>query len=431
MDYRRILRAKRDGGSLDGAEVEDLFAAYLAGDVPESLVSALLMAIYLRGMEPDELVGWTRGMLLGSPVLAWPDDGRPVLDKHSTGGIGDKASLPLAPALAACGARVPMISGRGLGHTGGTLDKLEAVPGLRTALSLDELQRQVGAIGCGIAAQTAELVPVDGRLYALRDATDLVESIPLIASSILSKKICEGLDALVLDVKFGSGAFLPDAAEGQLLAETMLGLARGFGLRAVARMSSMESPLGAAVGHSLEIAESIECLQGRGPGDLRELVLALGGDLLCAGGMSATPGEGESRVAAALDDGSAAEAFRAMLAAQGGDGGVVDAPGSLPRASKVAPFVSPGSGVLGFADCRNVGYAVAALGGGRVAAGGPIDPRVGVIWRRSAGDAVQAGDVLAEVHHETKGLEQAQVLLEGAVLLDGPPPAPLLGKRLS
>ncbi len=426
-----MLRAKRDGRALEPDQVEEFFGGYLAGDVPETLVSALLMAIYLRGMEPDELVAWTRGMLLGSPVLAWPDDGRPVLDKHSTGGIGDKVSLPLAPALAACGARVPMISGRGLGHTGGTLDKLEAVPGLRTALSLEDLQRQVGEVGCGIAAQTADLVPVDGRLYALRDATDLVESIPLIASSILSKKICEGLDALVLDVKFGTGAFLPDPAKGEELARTMLDLARGFGLRAVARMSSMEAPLGAAVGHSLEVVESIECLHGGGPADLRELVLALGGDLLLAGGLCGGADEGARRIAEALDDGQAARVFQAMLAAQGGDPGVVDEPQRLPVAPKKVDFVAPGSGVLGFSDCRQVGYAVAALGGGRVAPGDLIDPGVGVVWKCFAGDTVRAGEVLAEVHHAGSGLDLALALLSESIRLQGPPPGPLLGKRLS
>lgn len=426
-----MLRAKRDGRALEPGQVEEFFAGYLAGDVPETLVSALLMAIYLRGMEAEELVGWTRGMLLGSPVLSWPDDGRPVLDKHSTGGIGDKVSLPLAPALAACGARVPMVSGRGLGHTGGTLDKLEAVPGLRTALSLEELQRQVAEVGCGIAAQTADLVPVDGRLYALRDATDLVESIPLIASSILSKKICEGLDALVLDVKFGTGAFLPDPVKGEELARTMLDLARGFGLRAVARMTSMEAPLGAAVGHTLEVAESIECLRGGGPADLRELVLALGGDLLFAGGLCKGAEEGAGRIAEALDDGRAARAFGAMLAAQGGDPGVVDEPQRLPAAPKKVDFLAPGAGVLGFSDCRQVGYAVAALGGGRVAPGDAIDPGVGVVWKRCAGDEVKAGEVLAEVHHAGSGLDQALALLSDSIRLHGPPPGPLLGKRLS
>jgi pyrimidine-nucleoside phosphorylase len=431
MDPREILRMKRDGERLTPEAIEAFFEGYLAGDIPDYQASALLTTIFMRGMNAEELVPWTRAMLESGPSLDWQGIDGPMVDKHSTGGIGDKVSLPLAPALAACGVRVPMISGRGLGHTGGTLDKLEAIPGLRVALDLDALRTQVAEVGCVIAAQTAELVPADARLYALRDATGLVESIPLIASSILSKKICEGLDALVLDVKFGSGAFLPDVERGRELGRTMVDLAKGFGLKAVVRMTSMEAPLGRAVGHGLEVIESLDCLDGGGPADLRELVLVLGGELLASAGVTADAQAGAQRLAAVLDDGSARSVFERMVAAQGGDVEVLHKRERLLTAPHVMELRAPSSGSLGFAECRHVGAAVAALGGGRKTPADRIDPGVGVVWTCAAGSQVSAGDVLAQVHHAGRGLEQAEDLLLRSLKLDGPAPGPLVAERIA
>ena len=284
MNILEAIRAKAAGGAFSAEQSTTFMSAYLDGELGDQQATELLAAIFERGMETRELVAWTEAMLNSGERLTWPGLEGPILDKHSTGGVGDKASLPLAPALAACGAKVPMISGRGLGHTGGTLDKIEAIPGLSTALSVPRLREILDQVGVVIAAQTETLVPADRRLYALRDATGYVASIPLIASSILSKKLAEGLDALVLDVKFGTGATLVDPIEGELLARTMLALAAGCGLTTIAFKTSMDQPLGQAVGHTLEVDEALECMGGEGPEDLRELVVTLGAALLTAGG---------------------------------------------------------------------------------------------------------------------------------------------------
>ncbi len=422
MDLREILRRKRDGHALDAGQIRAAITGIARGEVPEHQTAALLMAIYLVGLEPTELEHWTRAMLHSGEVLDFSHLERPKVDKHSTGGIGDKVSIPLAPALSACGAAVPMISGRGLGHTGGTLDKLEAIPGLVTELDRERFCGMVAEFGCAFGAQTETLVPADRVLYALRDATGLVESIPLVASSILSKKLAEGIDALVLDVKFGSGAFFPDQARGRELAETMITLARGFGLDARVLQTSMDSPLGRTVGHALEIEESIACLHGAGPADLRELVTALGGELLAACGLAVDQSAGVERIGAALDDGSAAECFTRVVQAQGGDAGCVEDPGRLPRTGQVAPLVAQGEGFLAFRDCRSVGLALAALGGGRAHLGDSIDPAVGVVWCVETGAAVRAGETLAEVHHrDARGLPKALELLQRALLLEAEP----------
>ncbi len=269
MDPRDVIRRKRDGGRLGDDQIESFLSAYCADEIPDYQAAALLMAIFVHGMETDELVSWTRAMLASGTRLDFAAIARPKVDKHSTGGVGDKASIPLAPAVAACGVCVPMISGRGLGHTGGTLDKLEAIPGFRTDLDEAAFQRIAAEVGCAMGGQTEQLVPADRKLYALRDATGLVESIPLVASSILSKKLAEGLDGLVLDVKFGSGAFFPDVERGLELARTMIALGESFGLAASALHTAMDRPLGHAIGHALEIEESVACLEGGGPADLR------------------------------------------------------------------------------------------------------------------------------------------------------------------
>lgn len=423
FDPRDIVRHKRDGGTLDAGQIEAFLGAYVEGRVTEGQATALLASIFIHGMAPDELVRWTEGMLASGERLTWDLD-RPVVDKHSTGGVGDKTSLVLAPALAACGVAVPMISGRGLGHTGGTLDKLEAFAGLSTELSLDQVKQVVEEVGCVIAAQTRELVPADRGLYALRDATGLVESRPLIASSILSKKLAEGLDALVLDVKFGSGSFVPDPAEGEALARVMIDLAAGAGLPVRVLHTAMDQPVGHAVGHGLEVAECLEVLRAGGPADLRELVLALGAELLVAAGVASDVEAARARLAETLEDGSAQEAFDRMVAAQGGD------PASLPRAKAVDLWLSPASGVLDVVDCRAIGRAVLELGGGRRGPADRIDPTVGVRWMRRVGDEVRAGELLAEVHHAGAGLEGALAHLGAAVAFDtGRAPEPLVRAR--
>jgi pyrimidine-nucleoside phosphorylase len=423
FDPREIIRFKRDGGELSSEQVRSFLTAYVAGHVTEPQATAMLASIFLRGMEPDELARGTDGMLATGERLTWELD-RPVVDKHSTGGVGDKTSLVLAPALAACGAAVPMISGRGLGHTGGTLDKLEAFAGLSTELSLDEVRRVVGEVGCVIAAQSDELVPADRGLYALRDATGLVESMPLIASSILSKKMAEGLDALVLDVKYGSGAFLPDHEEGQTLAGVMLDLAGREGLPVRILHTAMDQPLGQAVGHSLELTECIEVMRAGGPEDLRSLVVELGAELLSAAGVVADVEAGRGRLARTLEDGSALEVFDRMVAALGGN------PEELPHARAVDLWLAPASGVLDVVDCRAIGRAAVALGGGRHGPSDRINPSVGVRWMRRVGDEVRAGDLLAELHHAGTGVERAQAELQAAIAFDtGRAPSPLVHAR--
>jgi pyrimidine-nucleoside phosphorylase len=415
-DVRATLARKRDGEALSPGEIQAFVRGYVAGDVPDYAASALLMAISVHGREEDELEAWTRAMLDSGERLDFADLGRPVADKHSTGGVGDKVSIPLAPALAAAGLSVPMISGRGLGHTGGTLDKLESIPGFRTELSTAELRRALAATGMAFGGQTASLAPADKALYALRDATGLIESIPLIASSILAKKLAEGLDALVLDVKHGSGAFLPEPERGAELARTMLRLARRFDLRAVAFQTAMDRPLGGACGHALEVRESIECLKGRGPGDLRELVTTLGGALLEELGER----HGAQRIARALDDGSALSVFARVIEEQGGDPRCLEEPGRLPRAAGLAHVASPRAGYLSYRDVRAVGRAVLALGGGRLHPGDVLDPAVGIVCLREAGTRVEAGDELFLVHHRNgRGLDQARALRADPVEITG------------
>jgi pyrimidine-nucleoside phosphorylase len=431
LDARAIIRKKRDGGELSEEEIRRFLGGYVAGDVADYQAAALLAAIFIRGMGDAELERWTRGMLASGSSLDFSDLGRPLVDKHSTGGVGDKVSIPLAPALAACGLAVPMISGRGLGHTGGTLDKLEAIPGFRTELTANEIRRAVERCGLALAAQTAEIAPADRKLYALRDATGLVESIPLIASSILSKKLAEGIGALVLDVKFGSGAFLPEPERGAELARAMQRLSRGMGVAATAYQTSMERPLGRAIGHALEVGESLECLKGGGPAELRELVGLFGGELLVLAGRAAGLRAGRARIERALDDGSALEAFAGAVAGQGGDPACLEDPARLPTAPGRAPWRAERSGRLGFADVRAVGLAVASLGGGRERMGESIDPTVGLVLEHGAGEDVRSGDVVAWVHHrDGRGLERCRELLERAISIgEGPPPGPLVLAR--
>jgi pyrimidine-nucleoside phosphorylase len=420
-ELRDILTTKRDGAALDDSQIRAFIDGYVAGDVPDYVASALLMAIFAHGMEDAELVAWTGAMLRSGDVFSFPELDRPLVDKHSTGGVGDKVSIPLAPAVAACGAAVPMVSGRGLGHTGGTLDKLEAIPGFRTDLSRADFARCLAATGVALGGQTEELVPADRKLYALRDVTGLIESVPLIASSILSKKLAEGISGLVLDVKFGSGAFLTDRRRGAELARTMLRVASEMGLRAVAYQTCMDRPLGRTVGHAIEVRESVECLRGGGPPDLRALVCTLGGEMLALAGIAGGPGRGSDLVRAALDDGRAFDVFLRVVEAQGGDPRAIEDPDRLPSAPDVDLFRAERSGALHYADVRGLGRTVAALGGGRVRLGDQIDHSVGLRVLHRAGDEVAEDEALYELHHRGgRGLEEARRHLAAAVSI-GPP----------
>jgi pyrimidine-nucleoside phosphorylase len=417
-DLLEAITTKRYGGSLSPEQVEATVRAAADGSAPDYQLAALLMAIVWRGLDRDELAAWTRAMLASGESLDLAGLDRPRVDKHSTGGVGDKASIPLGPAVAACGGAVPMISGRGLGHTGGTLDKLEAIPGFSTDVALADFRPLLERTGLVFAGQTPELVPADKRLYALRDVTGTVEAIPLISSSILSKKLAEDLDGLVLDVKFGSGAFMPGIEQGEQLARTMVELAGSLGLRAVALHTNMARPLGRAIGHSLEIEESLECLRGTGPADLRELVSALGGEMLAMVGLADDVDAGRARIERSLDDGSALAAFRVTVEAQGGDPAIVDGARALEAAPAEEVLCAERPGQVAFGDLRELGRAVVDLGGGRKQLGDAIDPAVGLVLEVEEGQRVEAGVPLVRVRHRAgKGLERALERLRGAVEL--------------
>jgi thymidine phosphorylase len=382
-----LIRTKRDGGRLPDAAIGWLIDAYTRGVVADEQMSALLMAVFFRGLDGDELRTWTAAMVASGERLDLSAVTRPTVDKHSTGGVGDKVSLVLAPLVASYGAAVPQLSGRGLGHTGGTLDKLEAIPGFRTALGNDEFVATLRDVGCVICAAGEGLAPADRRLYALRDVTGTVESIPLIASSIMSKKIAEGTSALVLDVKVGAGAFMTRLDDARRLAETMVTLGAEHGVRCTALLTRMDAPLGAAVGNGLEVAESVETLAGRGPADLVEVTVALAQEMLDLAGLDgADP-------AKALADGSALETFRAMVVAQGGD---PDAPLPVAEHRRVVP--APSTGFLHRLDARGVGVAAWRLGAGRARKEDQVSPSAGVVCLAKPGDPVRAGEPLLELH---------------------------------
>ena len=405
-----VIRAKRDGRELTEAEIRWFLDAYTRGVVADEQASALLMAIVFRGLSPRELATWTDAMIASGERLDLSTVGRPTVDKHSTGGVGDKVSLVLCPLVAACGVAVPQLSGRGLGHTGGTLDKLEAIPGFRTGLTNAELLRQLADIGTVICAAGAELAPADRKLYALRDVTGTVESIPLIASSIMSKKIAEGTGALVLDVKVGSGAFMRDVGQARELAQTMVGLGEAHEVRTVALLTSMDAPLGRTAGNALEVRETVEILSGGGPADVIEVTLALAREMLALAGVDADPAEG-------LRDGRAMDRWRLMVRAQGGD---PDAP--LPRAAEVEEVRAEASGVVERIDAMAVGMAAWRLGAGRARKEDPVSPAAGVVLRVAEGDHVERGEVLAELHADDPdhleagraGIESALTIGDGA-----------------
>jgi thymidine phosphorylase len=416
-----LIRAKRDGGQLSTADIRWLIDAYTAGTVAEEQMSALLMAIYFRGLSPGELRAWTRAMISSGERLELSGLAAPTVDKHSTGGVGDKVSLILAPLVASCGAAVPQLSGRGLGHTGGTLDKLESIPGWRASLSNADIIRVLADTGCVICAAGDGLAPADRRLYALRDVTGTVESIPLIASSIMSKKIAEGTGSLVLDVKVGSGAFMPDLASARELAQTMVELGNAYGVTTSALLTRMDTPLGRAVGNAVEVAESVATLRGEGPADLVEVTLALATEMLALTGIDADP-------AAALADGRALERFRAMITAQGGDPAA-----DLPSAAHAEIVRAESSGWLCVLDARAVGIAAWRLGAGRTRKEDPVSSAAGIICLAKPGEEVVAGQPVLELRSDDpRKFGRALEALEGAIEIgpEPPPPAGLVLDRI-
>jgi pyrimidine-nucleoside phosphorylase len=394
-----LIRGKRDGAALSREEIEFFVAGVASGAWPDYQVAALLMAIVLRGMSDDETAWLTDAMVRSGVRLDLSAIPGPKVDKHSTGGVGDKTSIVLAPLVAACGALVPMMSGRALGHTGGTLDKLEAIPGFRTSLTLDEMRRALETVGCGLMGQTAEIVPADKRLYAMRDVTATVESIPLITASIMSKKIAEGIGGLVLDVKTGTGAFMKTEADARRLAESLVATGRRAGLRAEALITAMDAPLGRAVGNALEIVECVETLKGRGPTDLEELSVLLAARMLVAGGAEVSQHFALERVREALESGAGLEKLRAIIEFQGGDPGIVDDYTRLPAAPGRHLVRAPRQGYVRRLEAELVGRATIALGAGRSRVDDAIDPAVGALVLRKPGDAVAAGEPVVELHY--------------------------------
>jgi thymidine phosphorylase len=412
-DVLDVIRTKRDGGRLSEEQVRFFVEGYTAGTIADEQAAALCMAILLRDMEADELAVWTQAMIDSGERLDLSSVGRPTVDKHSTGGVGDKVSLVLAPLVAACGAAVPQLSGRGLGHTGGTLDKLEAIPGWRASLPTDRVVAQLRDVGAVICAASETLCPADRKLYALRDVTATVEAIPLIASSIMSKKIAEGTEALVLDVKVGSGAFLPEIDRARRLADTMVSLGQAHGVRTVALLTDMDTPLGQACGNGLEVAEAVETLRGGGPPDLVEVTLALAREMVALAGIDADP-------AAALTDGRAHAVWDTMIRAQGGD---PDA--ALPVAAVRHLVPAPGAGYVRRLDARAVGEAVWRLGAGRSRKEDPVSPTAGAVCLHKPGATVEAGEPVLVLHaDDTARLDGALAALEGAIEVGPEPPAP-------
>ena len=407
-----VIRKKRDGKELSPAEIEGLVRAYTNGDIPDYQVSAWLMAVVLRGMTRPETAALTDAMLHSGEVLDFSSISARKVDKHSTGGVGDKTSLVLAPLAAAAGVAVPMISGRGLGHTGGTLDKLEAIPGFNVNLPVKEFRRVLETCGCAMIGQTAEIAPADRKLYALRDVTGTVESPFLICASIMSKKLAEGIDGLVLDVKTGSGAFMKNETDAAFLAELMVETGERMGKQMVALITDMDQPLGKMIGNALEVVEVVEVLRGSGPDDLRELCLELGAWMLHLGGAAKSVSEGKERSAELISSGQALERFRQMVELQGGDVGVIDDPTTFSKARSTTQVTSARNGFVTSMQCEQIGTACVILGGGRERKEDSVDPSVGIILNKKVGDRVNAGEALATIHYnaETRG-ERAQQLI--------------------
>ncbi len=398
MHPYELIKRKRDGGLLEANEIAQFIAGYTEGIIPDYQMAAMCMSIFFNGLTDAELAAWAGAMLRSGEVIDLSDVPALKVDKHSTGGVGDKVSLSLAPLAAACGVPVPMISGRGLGHTGGTLDKLESIPGFRVDLGVERYRELVRTIGCCLIGQTSTVVPADKKLYALRDVTATVDCIPLIASSIMSKKLAEGIDALVLDVKVGSGAFMKTLDDARKLATTMVGIGREMGKKVVAIITDMEQPLGRAIGNSLEAIEAIDMLKGQAPADYTECTMKLTAKMLELGKAAKDETEARARLQAAIDDGSAIKKFAQIIEAQGGNPAVLYDYSVFPTARQVVPIPSPVSGYITAIDTEKVGMAAVALGAGRERVDSIIDPAVGFVLEKKVGDKVEKGEPLAMMH---------------------------------
>jgi pyrimidine-nucleoside phosphorylase len=428
-----LIKAKRDGQPLEPAAIREFIAAFTRGDVPDYQMSAMCMAVFFRGLSKAELGAWTEAMLRSGEVLDLSETPGIKVDKHSTGGVGDKVSLSLAPLAAACGVPVPMISGRGLGHTGGTLDKLESIPGFRVDLSVADYRRLVREVGACLIGQTATLAPADKKLYALRDVTATVDCLPLIASSIMSKKLAEGIDALVLDVKTGSGAFMKKLEDSRALARTMIDIGTAMNRKVTALLTDMDQPLGRAVGNALEVIEAVDMLRGQAPEDYTEVTLALTAEMLVLGGKAATAQEARQRLKRAVEDGSALRKLKEIVQAQGGDPRAIDDYALLPRARATEDVVAPTEGFVTGIDTEAVGLAAVALGAGRQRVDSRIDPAVGFTLLRKVGEPVRAGEPVVRVHYNHEGpLPDVKQRLLAAYRFgpQSPAPRPLIVERL-
>ena len=430
----RLIERKRDGGRLETGEWRALANAYVSGHVPDYQMAAFLMACFIRGMDRAETSALTAALLYSGEMLDLAYLNKPRIDKHSTGGVGDKVSIVLAPLIASLGVTVPMISGRGLGHTGGTLDKLESIPGFRTDLSLADAKRLLESLDGVLIGQTTEIAPADRKMYALRDATATVEAIPLIAASIMSKKLAEGLTGLVLDVKRGSGAFLPELDRALELARTMIELGADHGIPVVALLTAMDRPLGRACGNALEVEESILALRGEGPPDLMSVTYALGAEMLVLAGAASDHDAARRRMEQAIGTGRAAEHFQKMIEAQGGNPAVVDDPALLPQAAEVELFAAPRRGFVARVEPRAVGRGITALGGGRLKMEDTIDPSVGFMISVRPGDWVEQGEPMATIFaRDAAGVESGQATLRAAITVadEADPPLPLVSHRVT
>ena len=430
----RLIERKRDGGHIEPGEWRALAYAYAAGHVPDYQMASFLMACFLRGLDRSETHALTDAMLRSGDTLELAYLNRPRIDKHSTGGVGDKVSIVLAPLIASRGVAVPMMSGRGLGHTGGTLDKLEAIPGFDTKLALSDARKLLETLNCALFGQTEEIAPADRKMYALRDATGTVESIPLIAASIMSKKLAEGLTGLVLDVKRGSGAFLPDLSRGLELAHTMIALGADQKCPVVALVTAMDRPLGRACGNALEIEESIAALKGEGPADLMTVTYALGAEMLLLAEAAKDREEAHGMMERQIASGKAAEHFQRIIEAQGGNPAVVDDPAILVQAKEVELYVASRRGFIARVEPRAIGRGIAALGGGRTKMDDKLDLSVGFVITARPGDWVEAGEPLATIFaRDRSGVESGRATLRTAIAIgdEADPPLPLVSHRVT
>ncbi len=429
-----VIKAKRDGRALEPAVIRAFIDGYVKGDVTDYQMSAMTMAIFFRGLDAKELGAWTRAMLESGEVLDLSETPGVKVDKHSTGGVGDKVSLSLAPLAAACGVPVPMISGRGLGHTGGTLDKLESIPGFRVDLSIADYRRLVKDVGACLIGQTATLAPADKKLYALRDVTATVDCIPLIASSIMSKKIAEGIDALVLDVKVGSGAFMKTLDDARTLARTMIGIGSEMGKTVVALLTDMDQPLGRTVGNALEVKEAVEMLRGEAPADYTELTLALTAEMLVLGKRASSLDDARSRLAAAMKSGAAEKKLAEIVKSQGGDPAAIADLSRLPKAKQTIAITAERAGCVIGIDSEAIGLAAMLLGAGREKTSDVIDPGVGFVLEKKVGDPVSVGTTMVTAHvNDDRRFAEVTERVRRAYQIGpaAPPRKPLVLERLS